>query len=122
MPPVASELPHTCQAIIDALQAKLDKKARDADNSACSSAQIRAAPCVFSWWLCVAVRASLRQLEHRLQEEGLRIQQLVDEFKFKQKTIGVPRRHFNHFYVTPWLQASSRTRTPPCANSSSSAP
>ena len=36
MSPVASELPHTCQAIIDALQAKLDRKARDADTSACS--------------------------------------------------------------------------------------
>jgi hypothetical protein len=37
-----------------------------------------------------AVRAALRQQEHRLQEEGLRIQQLVEEFKFKQKTIGAP--------------------------------
>jgi hypothetical protein len=36
------------------------------------------------------VRAALRQQEHRLQEEGLRIQQLVEEFKFKQKTIGAP--------------------------------
>ena len=34
------------------------------------------------------MRAALRQMEHRLLEEGLRIQQLVEEFKFKQKTIG----------------------------------
>ena len=37
----------------------------------------------------VAVRAALRQQEHKLQEEGLRITQLVEEFKFKQKTIGL---------------------------------
>ncbi len=36
------------------------------------------------------MRAALRQQEYRLQEEGLRIQQLVEEFKFKQKTIGAP--------------------------------
>ncbi len=35
------------------------------------------------------MRAALRQQEHKLQEEGLRIQQLVEEFKFKQKTIGL---------------------------------
>ncbi len=34
------------------------------------------------------MRAALRQQEHRLLEEGLHIQQLVEEFKFKQKTIG----------------------------------
>jgi len=54
-------------AAIDALQGRLDKRTRDADN----------------------VRAALRQQEHKLQEEGLRIQQLVEEFKFKQKTIGL---------------------------------
>jgi hypothetical protein len=46
--------------------------------------------------LC-AVRAALRQQEHRLQEEGLRIQQLVEEFKFKQKTIGMPHQELNRF-------------------------
>ena len=43
------------------------------------------------------MRAALRQQEHRLQEEGLRIQQLVEEFKFKQKTIGMLLRQLNRF-------------------------
>ena len=47
------------------------------------------------------VRAALRQQEHRLHEEGLRIQQLVEEFKFKQKTIGTPIKTPNYLKNAP---------------------
>jgi hypothetical protein len=54
--------------------------------------------CFFALIFC-EVRASLRQLEHRLQEEALRIQQLVEEFKLKQKTIGAQFPTFSSFFM-----------------------
>jgi hypothetical protein len=57
--------------------------------------------------MCNAVRAALRQQEHRLLEEGLHIQQLVEEFKFKQKTIGNAsecRRCFSSIFLTGLLK------------------
>jgi hypothetical protein len=108
-------LSYNCQAAIDALQAKLDKKTRDADNGARAfSLQVSTQLCYLI--LCTAVRAALRQQEHRLLEEGLRIQQLVEEFKFKQKTIGSTFEIIVALLLLIFRQGSSRTKTPPCGS------
>ncbi len=62
------------------------------------------------------MRAALRQQEHRLLEEGLRIQQLVEEFKFKQKTIGSTFEIIVALVLLIFRQGSSRTKTPLCGS------